>query len=186
MEQSIKELSIRNYLWLNSGLQFLYLSRKNKVKVKSYQVDHLKTYGFPPYKFVITYYSLHEDIEHFSENGGPKIKLFKDILRNLNWWSGYIFIPFTQRLKNRVKQVPHIFWAKVDDLKKTYNVSHILIFGRGAQKILVPSLKSSLPYFVDKFNSYTILVLPSPEDMLPDNRKMKNITWNFLQHFKMT
>lgn len=188
MEQSINELTIRNYLWLNSGLKLLYLAPKNKNKdrKKKSGAAQLKNYGVPPYKFVITYCSLHEDIDLFSKTQNSRIKLFKDILRNLNWQSGYVFIPFTQKLKNSVQQIPHLFWAKVDELKQKYRITHIFIFGRHAQKILIPSISSSSPYFVNKFKSYTILVLPSPEDMLPDNRIMKNIAWDILKRFKKT
>lgn len=186
MEQSFYHFNIRNYLWLNSGLKLLYLFPKNLDKdIKEKRgTPFLKTYGVPPYKYVITYYFLHEDIDHFSTAQHPRINLFKNILLNLNWHTGYVFIPFTLKFKDSVQHVPNYFWAKVRELKSQHRISHIFMFGTKAQKTLAPSLNSLAPYFVDKFDSYIIIVLPSPEDMLPDNREMKNIAWDILKRFK--
>ncbi|GAB6886603.1 hypothetical protein JCM13304A_01010 [Desulfothermus okinawensis JCM 13304] len=184
MEQSIRDLNIRNYLWINAGLKFIHVYKTKTKFSRSQKPDSkaISTYGVPPYKYVITYYNLHEDIDQFLNNQNPRTILFKNMIGNaLKWQFGYIFIPCTKKIGTRIVKTPDLFWTKVSELKKTHKITHILIFGKDAHKTIVPHVQSNHPYFIQKFNSYSIICLPSPEDMLPDNREMKKIAWHFLR-----
>ncbi len=233
MELCYKKLDAVKYLWVKSGLKYIFVedridrfkeslifyqnelsamgprplepakTKNNKNKSTENQKEALinqsflkkntsltnirsiDIFGIPPYRYALTYYNLIFDIHDFDKGQNRRTSLFKNMLKALKWDKGYVFIPCTNLVNKDIHPDPKSFWLKIEELKKQgHNITHVLIFGEDAKKILLSKISFSMPYGVDRYKNFVVISMPSPEDMLPDNRKAKNIVWSFLKQLK--
>jgi len=128
----------------------------------------------PPYTMVWTYWQLSEDL-------GPapclqRQQLFKAILTKLGWPRGSVaFWPLSAF--DGQTHTPHLdlFWSGVQALQ----AGLVVIFGVQAFQTLFPEKDLRLG-FSSTQGGLQVVHVPGPDDMLPDNREMKNLTWNML------
>jgi len=150
---------------------------KSLNQIKSCQDDaaFLKKYLRPAYA-LWTYYDLFEDLRlNFSSIQGL---LVKEIQSRLAWPDKTItFWPVTQKHQELDSEDRDFFYQGLSIIKPVY----IFCFGADAYKIITPN--RSFVYGKTMLNDFSILALPSLESMLPDNRILKNLTWNLLKQF---
>lgn len=128
----------------------------------------------PPYTMVWTYWQLSEDL-------GPapcleRQQLFKAILSQLGWPRGSVaFWPLSAF--DGQGHVPHLdlFWSGVQAVQAEL----VVIFGAQAFQTLFPDKGLGLG-FSSTTDGLQVVHVPGPDDMLPNNRDMKNLTWNML------
>ncbi len=123
-----------------------------------------------------TYHGLFEDLK--TDFSSAKGRLVSEIQSRLSWPGQTItFWPVTQRNMEPEARDKDFFNQGLSIIKPVY----IFCFGAAAYKIITPN--NSFVYGKKMINDMSILALPSLESMLPDNRMLKNLTWNLLKQF---
>ncbi|MFP4048374.1 MAG: hypothetical protein ACLFT8_00355 [Desulfovermiculus sp.] len=128
----------------------------------------------PPYTMVWTYWQLSEDL-------GPapcleRQQLFKAILSQLRWPRGSVaFWPLSAFDGQTHTAHLDLFWSGIQALQAEL----VVIFGTQAFQTLFPDKGPGLGFSSTR-DGLQIVHVPGPEDMLPNNRDMKNLTWNML------
>jgi len=186
MGPNFQDLDLKWYLWQQFGLFFLFNEKKKAPQLETTTIKNAlkaSVYGKPPFRYVFTYHNLINDIHLFEKKSNERIRLFMSMIKAVGWDSGFVFIPCTKFKENKILDYSDFFWKKVFELKVSHPISHILIFGKEARRILLPNAKIS-GFGLFKHNNIYVMILPSPEEMLPDNRVAKNIVWNFLKQLK--
>ncbi len=192
MGSNIQGIEFFSYLWQGFGLFYILdenkrsLLKSNRSPVSNLMLANLKDdlnipeYGKPPYKYTLTYYNLYKDIEGFDKSKNPRTTLLKAIIRSVGWDSGFVFIPCSYKRDTKIIGYGDKFWQKISYLMRTHPIERIIIFGRDC---LHPLGLNEEKYGIGpgRFQGFRLLVIPSPEDMLPDNREVKNIVWSFLK-----
>ncbi len=129
---------------------------------------------WPPYTMVWTYWQLAQDI-------GPapnreRTQLIKTILAKLCWPKGSVaFWPISSFDGHRHIPDQDMFWSGVQKL----HAQIVVVFGRTAFHALFPDNDPCFG-FTTTPDKLQIVHVPGPDDMLPDNREMKNLAWNML------
>ncbi len=129
----------------------------------------------PPYRYVFTYYFLGKELL----SPGKRTRLFQNIIKGLKWEKGILFLPHNYLDGQNIVETASEFWRIIEEVKKKNSLSYILIFGRDSVSCLVPHIEFRFGPLIWKGNK--LLFLPSPEQMLPDNREVKNLVWHFLK-----
>lgn len=128
----------------------------------------------PPYTMVWTYWQLSEDL-----GSAPRLErqhLFKSILAQLGWPRGSVaFWPLSAFDGQTHTLQLDLFWSGVQALQAEL----VVIFGVQAFQTLFPEKDLSLGYSSTR-DGLQVVHVPGPDDMLPNNRDMKNLTWNML------
>jgi hypothetical protein len=128
----------------------------------------------PPHPHLWTYWDLARDLDAEAES--DRSRLFRRILHSLQWpEKSVIFWPPSCFEQGELVLRADIFWQGVEWIQPRY----IVCFGREAFRGLFPDR-------ADKYGSFqadalTVVHLPGPGDMLPDNRKAKQLVWQFLK-----
>jgi hypothetical protein len=128
----------------------------------------------PPYTMVWTYWQLSEDL-------GPapdcqRTQLMKTILAKLCWPRGSVaFWPLSTFDGLQHFSQLDVFWSGVQELQAQL----VIVFGALAFQALFPD-KTPRFGFTTTPDRLQIVHVPGPDDMLPDNREMKNLAWNML------
>ena len=128
----------------------------------------------PPYAMIWTYWHMALDLG-FSPSAQRR-SLFNTILARLGWPRGTVgFWPLAAGAENELTPYPDIFWSGVQALQAQI----VVVFGRQAFSSLFPKSPAAFG-FTSTPEGLQIVHVPAPEDMLPDKREMKNLTWNML------
>ncbi|MFO7878374.1 MAG: hypothetical protein R6U55_17535 [Desulfovermiculus sp.] len=128
----------------------------------------------PPYTMVWTYWQLSEDL-------GPapslqRQQLFKAILAQLGWPRGSVaFWPLSAFDGQTHTPRLDLFWSGVQALQAEL----VVIFGVQAFQTLFPEKDLRLGFSITQ-DGLQVVHVPGPDDMLPNNRDMKNLTWHML------
>ena len=180
----ISNVGFKTWLWSLVGVGALIRENKEtdsfvnkkEERVKNPLLKQCLAKYRPPYRYVFTYYFLGKELL----SPGERTRLFQKILTGLKWKKGVLFLPHNYIKGKNIVETPLEFWGMIEKLKKKNNpLSYILIFGEDSASCLVPNNKFRLGPFIWKQNK--LLFLPSPEEMLPDNREVKNLVWHFLK-----
>lgn len=131
-----------------------------------------------PAHFLWTYPQFLEDLIH--KDLTPRKKLVKNIVHNLNsklnWPRGSItFWPLFVPGEEKLLPDKALFTYGL----KHINPLHILCFGEKTFKVIFPDLE----FTIGKFNYNNIIVhaFPDLDEMLPDNRELKNKVWDMMK-----
>jgi hypothetical protein len=128
----------------------------------------------PPYTMVWTYWQLAQDLGPASDR--ERTQLLKTILAKLCWPKGSVaFWPISSFDGHRHFPDHEIFWSGVQELQ----AQMVVVFGTAAFLALFPE-KDPRFGFTTTPDKLQIVHVPGPDDMLPDNREMKNLAWNML------
>jgi uracil-DNA glycosylase len=131
----------------------------------------------PPYSAVITYWKL--SLDQGADLGEESLKrrdLFARMLTGLAWPEGeYVFWPHSDCRERQIHADPPLFWHGIGALRPRY----VLLFGERAASILLPGHEAGTSR-VD-LEGVTYVLLPDPDEMLPDNRRAKNLVWRELK-----
>jgi hypothetical protein len=128
----------------------------------------------PPYTMVWTYWQLSEDLGPSPDQ--QRRTLFKTILTSLCWPRGSVaFWPLTSYAPPDHTPRLDIFWSGVSALQ----AQMIVVFGARAFQTIFPERTPRFG-FTSTPEGLQIVHVPGPQDMLPDNREMKNLTWSML------
>lgn len=124
---------------------------------------------------VWTYWELGEDLSsYFSE---MRWKLFRNILSSLKWNQDKVtFWPINKIDQGYIQIHNDIFWQGLDLIKPEY----LICFGQAAFACLFPDRNKKDTIF--QVQGIQVIVLPGPEEMLPDNREAKKIVWETLKN----
>ena len=129
----------------------------------------------PPYTMVWTYWQLPEDL---GDHPDPERRqLFRTILAKLGWPRGSVaFWPLSSYAPGRGHSPrPDLFWIGVQSVEAQL----VVVFGLQAFRTLFADQRASFGFTTTR-EGLQIVHVPGPEDMLPDNREMKNLAWNML------
>lgn len=128
----------------------------------------------PPYAMIWTYWQLSEDLGPAADT--QRTQLFKTILSKLCWPKGSVAFWPLSRFENHT-HTPRLdmFWAGVQAVQAQL----VVVFGAQAFRVLFPNKEIRFG-FTNTPGGLQIVHVPGPEDMLPDNREMKNLAWNML------
>ncbi|MFW6324204.1 MAG: hypothetical protein ACOC0U_03995 [Desulfovibrionales bacterium] len=121
-----------------------------------------------------TYYELGLDL-----GGRPEKKrkeLLSSMIGSLAWPKGSIFFwPCSALQGDSLVLRKNIFWEGIGKIRPHYCV----LFGGELLQALVPDAPKRFGFFTR--NGRKMLSLPSLSEMLPDNKPMKKIAWEFLK-----
>ena len=128
----------------------------------------------PPYTMVWTYWQFTEDLG--SQPDPQRRQLFRTILTKLGWPRGSVaFWPLSAYDSRGHHPRLDLFWDGVQALQAQV----VVVFGLPAYQTLFPEQTSTFGFTTTR-DGLQIVHVPGPEDMLPDNREMKNLAWNML------
>ncbi len=130
-----------------------------------------------PLRAVWTYWEL-----AFDFGGDPDSSrrlLWASIIKNLSYKQQVGFWPLSEQQGGTVLARPALFWQGV----REFGATHVLCFGRRACMTLFPDRPFTPGVF--QHDSQTAVILPGPEDMLPDNRREKGVAWNLLKDLRV-
>ena len=134
----------------------------------------LWTKAHSPCPTVWTYARLADDLTT-ATCSQQRRQLFKKILQALNWPKGSVFFwPFGTHAGTSLQPRPDIFWPGVAELAPKY----LFCFGQQAVDVLCPQRPVNATAFTQ--GSIQVIVLPDPDQMLPDNRELKRSVWRTL------
>ncbi len=180
----IVNLTFEKWLWSLVGIEELITKDKRSESppikrgsgLKNPLIQKCLATHTPPYRYVITYYYLGKELS----SPGERSRLFQNILKGLRWTKGILFLPHNYNIGEKIEDTAAQFWDTIGTLKQKGNpISYILIFGRDSASSLLSVRECTIGPLLWKGNR--VMVLPSPEDMLPDNREAKNLVWHFLK-----
>ena len=131
-----------------------------------------------PASFLWTYAQFALDLAH--DDLTPRKKLVKDIVYNLHtllhWPKGSItYWPLLIPKDNQLIPDLELF---IHGLKHI-NPLYILCFGKTAFKVIFPDLAFSVGKF--NYNNIIVQTFPDLDEMLPDNRELKNKVWGIMK-----
>lgn len=133
---------------------------------------------YRPCYSVWTYIELYDDL--CSGFNTPRAKLLSAIQNSLGWDPySFTFWPVSRKLSGQVLPDMNFFYSAMDRINPVY----IFCFGASAFNILLPEEKYS--YGKWRVGRFSILALPALEALMPDNRLLKNFTWNILNKFSL-
>lgn len=177
--------------WYLNGLRFFFkrgpdcrsghLSRqKEPINITSPEEkfpspwDDLWACSNPPYLSVWTYWELGQDCGQEADQ--DRQSLFDNILNALGLTrEEVLFWPLTSSLEGEINIQEDIFWQGV----KLSGAGNIICFGERVFQGLFPNRPLNYSIFV--YNDYEVVLVPGPEEMLPDNREAKKIVWRILK-----
>lgn len=123
---------------------------------------------------VWTYWQLSGDLE--AQPDPQRSQLFRTILTKLGWPRGSVaFWPLSAHDLEGYSPRLDLFWSGVYALKAQF----VVVFGHLAFQALFPDQTPRFGFTTTR-DGLQIVHVPGPEDMLPDNREMKNLAWNML------
>jgi hypothetical protein len=166
--------------WYRSGLRYLLppVERQGSPEAGSTPLPEpwhsLSAQLDPPHPHVWTYWELALDL---SGHGDPeRFRLFRRILQSLQWpEENVIFWPPAHIEQGELVLRADIFWQGVEWIRP----GHVTCFGREAFRRLFPDRAGRYGSF--RAGNHTLVYLPGPEDMLPDNRRAKQLVWRILR-----
>lgn len=120
-----------------------------------------------------TYWELALDFG--GEPDGARRQLWANIIKSLPYKQRVGFWPVSEFQGGVMLAKPALFWQGV----REFGITHVLCFGRRACMTLFPDRAFSLGVF--QYGNLTAVILPGPEDMLPDNRQAKAVAWALLK-----
>jgi len=174
-------------VFYRSGLRYLYQphgspaqTRQERKKSASCSRDAwlqwLQSLN-PPYKAVLTYYQLCLDRGPDSgEESRKRRELFANMLSGLAWpETVHAFWPHSLCQDEDIVAHSGLFWQGIQVLKPEY----VLVFGERAADTLFPDREAGTEEL--NLEGIRYLILPDPDEMLPDNRRMKNLVWQKLK-----
>ena len=132
----------------------------------------------PPYTALITYWNLCFDLAgaQRTEQSAQREELFGRMLSSLAWpGDEYVFWPNSICPDQEVLADAGLFWHGM----RTVQPRYVLIFGREAATTVFPDFEPDSRRM--EIDGVTFVFLPDPEEMLPDNRKAKNLVWHELK-----
>lgn len=127
-----------------------------------------------PCPTVWTYGALTDDLND-QDCSPQRRQLFKNILKSLGWPRGSVaFWPFAIRSGSQLQPFPDVFWQGLAEMAPRY----LLCFGEAALEALCPQRPETGARFM--LGQTTVIPLPEPDQLLPDNRDLKRVVWNTL------
>lgn len=103
--------------------------------------------------------------------------LWRNMLTQLAWpKNSVLFMPYAVSRDEKCEERCAHFWEAVRRLKPKC----VVVFGKPALDALLPGAADD--YGVLRGVPHSTLFLPGPSDMLPDDRRMKRIAWEYLRH----
>jgi hypothetical protein len=103
--------------------------------------------------------------------------LFTLIIHFLKWPKGSVtFWPVAAETDQGLSPDPDRFWQGVAECR----ARTVIVFGRRALKMLFP--EETFAPRVFSARGLTVVALPGPADLLPDNRAAKKIVWDTLRN----
>jgi len=178
-------------LWHGAGLRYLLSDRLSGSldehgEVHPPAMDKGKAEAFPepwhslwprlskPCPTVWTYGAMTDDLN--DQSCSPQRRqLFKNILQALGWPQGSVaFWPIAVRSGSELQPCPDIFRRGLAELAPRY----LFCFGQTALDALCPQRTKTGARFM--LARTTVIPLPEPDQMLPDNRDLKRAVWNAL------
>jgi len=187
LDPSQLKLNPQLLAFYRSGLRYLFHPREvseqrpqERTQATSNSRDEwlqwLQTFT-PPYKVVLTYYQLCLDRgADPDEKGHQRSDLFAMMLSGLKWpETAYVFWPHSLSRNEDIVADSHLFWQGLQVLKPEY----VLVFGERAADTLFPEREAGTEEL--NLEGIKYLLLPGPDEMLPDNRATKNQVWHKLK-----
>jgi hypothetical protein len=105
-------------------------------------------------------------------------ELWTSIIESLGWPRGAVlFWPFSHILGDTIVPRTDLFWKGIE----TLDPMMIVVFGSDAAVELLPGNPG---YGPARHAGLQVLLLPGPQDMLPDNRTSKRIVWEYLKQVR--
>jgi hypothetical protein len=105
-------------------------------------------------------------------------ELWATIIEKLGWPRGAVlFWPFSHVVEETLVQRTDLFWKGIGSIDPMM----IVVFGMDAAAELLPG---NAAYGPVRQGSVQVLLLPGPQDMLPDNRSSKRIVWEYLRQVR--
>ncbi|MEG6549707.1 hypothetical protein V6C53_05650 [Desulfocurvibacter africanus] len=138
-----------------------------------YALERLK----PPVRAMWTYWELAQDFG--GEPDSNRRQLWANIIKSLPYKQRVGFWPVSEFRGGTMLAKPALFWQGV----REFGATHVLCFGRRACMTLFPDRPFSPGVF--QHGDLTAVILPGPDDMLPDNRQLKAVTWNLLKDLRI-
>jgi hypothetical protein len=107
-------------------------------------------------------------------------ELWSSIIEGLGWPKGsVVFWPCSTLLQEGLHPRPDLFWKGMPHLDPTL----IVIFGEPAFNALLPQAQPA--FGMIRTVDPPCLYLPGPGDMLPDNRRAKQVVWEYLKTIRI-
>ncbi|MFO7597717.1 MAG: hypothetical protein R6W92_15420 [Desulfocurvibacter africanus] len=131
----------------------------------------------PPVSAMWTYWELAQDFG--GEPDSNRRQLWANIIKSLPYKQRVGFWPVSEFKGGTMLAKPALFWQGV----REFGATHVLCFGRRACMTLFPDRPFSPGAF--QHRNLTAVILPGPDDMLPDNRQLKAVTWNLLKDLRI-
>ena len=156
--------------WKKSGIFYILREKKHFTFPEPWE-SILKASNKKP-RVVFSYWELGED--HFCQNA--RIKLVNNIIKHLSYQEQIILWPLTLKEKGIITPYDYIFWKGIRSLSPIY----LVLFGKKIFHHLFPKIPLQYDEFTIK--NLKILVLPSIQRMLPDNREVKKFVWEKLKN----
>lgn len=149
-------------IWKKKGLDFLFTINED----------------FPVRAHIlVTYWELSQDLKVGSQS--LRLSLAKKIIRALKLpVQCFKFFPITKFQDGRFKLVPDSF---LQSIKQCAPIA-IICFGKKSMQIFNGRTISEYGCFY--INGCHIFFLPALDDMLPDNRPLKQLAWNVIKDIK--
>ncbi|MEW5772767.1 MAG: hypothetical protein AB1916_04515 [Thermodesulfobacteriota bacterium] len=131
-----------------------------------------------PSRTVWTYADLGLDLG--SRPDPERRDLFKLIIHFLKWPKGSVtFWPVAAETDHGLAPDPDRFWRGVAESQ----ARTVIVFGRRALAMLFPE-ETFAPRILHA-RGLSVVVLPGPSDLLPDNRQAKKIVWDTLRNLPL-
>ncbi len=168
-------MKFQNNLWESSGFTHILLGKRTdhiSNPSKDSFIKNLIYYGDPPYPFIVTYKHLLEDLDGDKLKDNERTRLLQNIIKKTVLKKGTILLP--------INNSKYHFFDAVLEIKDRSDIKRIIIFGLDAADIILDThLEGYRPY---PYKGIKCLILPSLEEMLPDNKTKKKIAWEFLKN----
>lgn len=176
-------LQLRN--WRKCGLRFI-MGREANQELESKDAGPQSSFQPPepwlslwsklalqPCPLLWTYFELGPDL--LSSGPNQRRDLFSKICQHLDIPGEWIvFWPLSEQYSQGIRPRVDIFWQGVNRIKPSY----LVIFGQKAMRLLYPEQAGQYGFYLQ--SSPSVLYLPGPEEMLPDNRQTKSFVWQML------
>ncbi len=177
--------------WYLNGLQYFFRTRPDSQEGDwSRQVEPTNTVSpekkfpspwyelwacsSPPCLSVWTYWDLGDDCSKLPDQ--DRQLLFDNILTALELTrQDVLFWPLISASKGESEPQEAIFWQGVE----LSGAKYVVCFGEKVFRGLFPKRSPNYTSFV--YKGYEVILVPGPDEMLPDNRKAKQIAWHLLK-----
>lgn len=192
MDAASVRLSERYRPWRAAGLRYLFrpaASSAPETRPTAYQPKPAEACADPwpgawkayrcklatPSRTVWTYADLGLDLGAAPDP--ERRDLFKLIIHFLKWPRGSVtFWPVAAETDQGLTPDPDRFWQGVAECR----ASMVMVFGRRALGMLFPEETFAPRVFFAR--GLSVVALPGPSDLLPDNRAAKKIVWDTLRN----